>query len=133
MIAVRSGVLKQMIALGLVPVLSPVSTDSHCAALNINADDVATAVAQHMGADELLFLTDVDGVREDGAFHARIAAAEAQQLIAREVATGGMAVKLRAAVGALKAGVAKVRVGPLEMLSDTNAGTAITAEEVAWR
>ena len=62
-----------------------------------------------------------------------LSAAEALQLIAREVATGGMAVKLRAAVGALRAGVSGVRVGPLDMLWNQNAGTTVHAEEVACR
>ncbi|HUP89901.1 MAG TPA: hypothetical protein VM100_11135, partial [Longimicrobiales bacterium] len=86
-----------------------------------------------MEAGELLFLTDVAGVLENERVLASLSAAEAHQMIAHKVATGGMAVKLRAAVGALKSGVAKVRVGSLDMLSDANAGTAIRLEEVACR
>jgi hypothetical protein len=44
-----------------------------------------------------------------------------------------MAVKLRAAVLALQAGVARVRIGPLEMLWDVDAGTALSTEEMAWK
>jgi acetylglutamate kinase len=58
---------------------------------------------------------------------------EAQQLVANQVATGGMAVKLRAAVLALHAGVMRVRIGPLEMLWDAQAGTALAAEVMAWK
>lgn len=132
-VAVRSGLLKQMIALGLLPVISPVSADLQYGALNVNADEAATAVAQSVEASELLFLTDVPGVRVDDEYVDSISATEAQQLIAREIATGGMAVKLRAAVAALKAGVAKVRVGSLEMLWNAEAGTTIHAEELSWR
>ncbi len=130
-IAVRTGLLKQLIALGLLPVLSPVSISSDNEALNINADQVATAVAQKLPADELLFLTDVVGVRDNDVYRRAISAAECLQLIARDVATGGMAVKLRAGVAALKAGVSRVRVGSLEMLSDPDAGTVITAAPMA--
>jgi acetylglutamate kinase len=128
-IAVRTSLLQQLIALGLLPVLSPVSLGTDEGALNINADEVATAVAQKMGADELLFLTDVAGVLDNGTAIDALSAPEALQLIARDVATGGMALKLRAAVSALNAGVAQVRVGSLEMLWDANAGTTIHAEE----
>lgn len=128
-IAVRSALLKQLMALGLTPVLAPVSIGVDQGALNINADEVASAVAHNVGADELLFLTDVAGVRDENeVWLDSISASDAHQLIAKEVATGGMALKLRAAVAALKSGVAKVRVGPLEMLWDANAGTTVHTE-----
>jgi acetylglutamate kinase len=76
-----------------------------------------------------LFLTDVAGVRDENeVWLDSISAADAHQLIAKEIATGGMALKLRAAVAALKSGVAKVRVGPLEMLWDATAGTTVHTE-----
>ncbi|HEY0810809.1 MAG TPA: hypothetical protein VGD49_11640, partial [Longimicrobiales bacterium] len=101
--------------------------------LNINADEVATSIATCFQADELLFLTDVEGVRVEGLRAESLTALAAQQLIANQVATGGMAMKLRAAVLALQAGVARVRVGPLEMLWDSNAGTLVTTEELACK
>lgn len=131
--AVRSELLHQLIGAGLLPVLSPVSLGEDGQALNINADEVATSVAAALPADELLFLTDVEGVRVAGVRAELLSASEAQQLIADEVATGGMAVKLRAAVLALQAGVARVRIGPLEMLWDVDAGTALSTEEMAWK
>lgn len=127
--SVRTGLLKQLLALGLLPVLSPVSAGADEWALNINADEVATAVAQQMEAGELLFLTDVNGVREHDVTIGSLDATEALDLIGRGVATGGMALKLRAALAALAAGVAQVRVGSLEMLRDAHAGTTIHAEE----
>jgi acetylglutamate kinase len=132
-IAVREALLKQFIALGLLPVISPVSLGTDFRPLNINADEVATAVAQEMEADELLYLTDVAGVLENEKVVGELTIADAQQMIALGVATGGMALKLRAAVAALKAGIAKVRVGSLDMLWDVNAGTAICSEETACR
>ena len=132
-VSVRVPVLEVLLAAGLLPVLSPVSIGDDFGALNINADDVATAVAHELNADELLFLTDVDGVRGRGGYLSSMSAADAEQLIEDEVATGGMALKLRAAIAALKAGVARVRVGSLHMLSDPNTGTAVQLEEVACR
>ena len=132
-VSVRTSLLKALLGAEMVPVLSPVSIGTDFGALNINADEVAAAVAQKMGADELLFLTDVAGVRKGDVVLEAIGSNEAQRLIDDGIATGGMALKLRAALGALKSGVAKVRVGGLEMLWDDNAGTAITSEVAAWR
>jgi acetylglutamate kinase len=130
---VRSDLLCHLMAGGLLPVLSPVSLGEDGWALNINADEVATSIAAALPADELLFLTDVEGVRVDGVRAKLLSTSEAQQLIAQDVATGGMAVKLRAAVLALHAGVARVRIGPLEMLWDASAGTSLSTEEIAWK
>ena len=135
-VSVRTSLLRSLLDAGLLPVVSPVSIGEDNKPLNINADEVATSVAADMMADELLFLTDVEGVRVDGVSVNALSVAEAQELILKQVATGGMAVKLRAAVLALHANVARVRVGPLEMLWDRNAGTAVTkevtAEAIAW-
>jgi acetylglutamate kinase len=117
----------------LLPVISPVSLGEDGGALNINADEVATSVATALNAEELLFLTDVEGVRVGAERVEALTSAEAQQLIADDIATGGMAVKLRAAVLALHAGVARVRIGPLEMLWDSQAGTVLSAEVMAWK
>lgn len=129
-IAVRTSLLHSLLDTGLMPVLSPVSICEDGGALNINADEVATSVAADLEAEELLFLTDVAGVQVEGARIESLTAAGAQRLIADGTATGGMAVKLRAAVLALHAGVSRVRVGPLEMLWDVNAGTALAAQEI---
>ena len=132
-VQVRTELLQTLLGLGLLPVISPVSLGDDGGALNINADEVATSVATALNAEELLFLTDVEGVRVDGERVEALTSADAQRLIANEIATGGMAVKLRAAVLALHAGVARVRIGPLEMLWDSQAGTVLSAEVMAWK
>lgn len=132
-IAVRTGLLNLLLNAGLLPVISPVSIGNDGAALNINADEVAMSLAAELNADELLFLTDVEGVLVDGVRAPELSDTAAQQLILNGIATGGMAVKLRAAVLALHAGVSRVRIGPLEMLWNPNAGTALNARELAWK
>jgi acetylglutamate kinase len=132
-VSVRIGLFKLLLEAGLVPVISPVSLGTDGGALNINADEVATAVAAEMNADELLFLTDVDGVLVDGERAPQLSDALAQELVLTGVATGGMAVKLRAAVLALHAGVMRVRIGSMEMLWNPEAGTALNARELAWK
>lgn len=128
-VSVRTSVLAQLAAAGLVPVISPISTGTDGGALNVNADEVAAAVAKAVGAEELLFLTDVEAVRDSSGDREQLDTLEARALITSQVATGGMAVKLSAAVAAAEAGVARVRVGSLEMMNDGNAGTSIRREE----
>ena len=130
---VRVSVLHRFLDAGLCPVLAPISRDVGGGALNINADEVATAVAVAVHATELLFLTDVPAVRDENGDRAELGAAEAESLIARGVATGGMAVKLEAALKALKSGVGRVRVGPVSMMNDERAGTVIRPEVAACR
>ncbi len=128
-VSVCTSVLAHLNAAGLVPVISPISAGLDGGALNVNADEVAAAVAKAVGAEELLFLTDVTAVRDAKGERNELEALEARELVANQVATGGMAVKLTAAVAALEAGVARVRVGSLEMMNDSNAGTWIRREE----
>lgn len=125
---VNTPLLKQLLDAGLVPVISPISADQSGESLNINADEVATAVAAAVGAAELLFLTDVPAVRDEGGNRAQLDGEEALDLVQRGVASGGMAVKLRAAVAALRASVGRVRVGGLEMMNNPAAGTLLSSQ-----
>jgi acetylglutamate kinase len=69
-------------------------------------------------------VSDVPGVRVDGAVAPVIAAEAAEALIQSGQVTGGMIVKLRQALVAADAGV-EVRIGGGEILADPNAGTRI--------
>lgn len=122
---VRRELIAWMLERGAVPVIAPVSAGPDGGPLNVNADEVAAAVAVATDAEELLFITDVEGVLEDGAVRAELNAADAHALIASGIATGGMALKLRAAVQALEMGVASVRIGRSEALVEDSAGTRI--------
>lgn len=122
---VRSSLLEALLKLGLTPILSPISRGADGGALNVNADDVAMAVAAALGASELLFLTDVAAVRDERGERHFLEAGEAMVLLERGVIRDGMAVKVRAALRALAAGVGSVRIGGLEALTDSEAGTRI--------
>jgi acetylglutamate kinase len=123
---VRAELLRGWIAQGLTPVVSPVSRGPDGGALNVNADDAAAAVAGAMDAHELLFVSNVPGVLANGETMAEIAADEVERLIEDGTAQGGMAPKLRAAARAA-AHVGRVRIGGLEMLKDSTAGTRVRA------
>ncbi|SMP37874.1 N-acetylglutamate kinase [Neorhodopirellula lusitana] len=81
---------------------------------NVNADTAAMSVAQSLGADKLVFLSDVNGVRRDPDDPASIipamSAAEARELIASGVIQGGMIPKVEACLETLGRGVQKVHI-----------------------
>jgi acetylglutamate kinase len=105
--------LHLLTANGYLPVVACVAGDREGRIFNVNADQMAVACAAAFGADQLVFLTDVDGVL-DGAKQVRrvLTAAESLQLIADGIATGGMQAKLNAALAALDGGVSAVRIAP---------------------
>ncbi len=95
------------------PVVACVAADRQGQVYNVNADQMAVACAAAFCADQLVFLTDVEGVL-DGSRQVRpvLTAAESERLIAEGVATGGMQAKLEAAMAALRQGVGQVRIAP---------------------
>jgi acetylglutamate kinase len=126
---VRGSLLQSLLLAGLTPVVAPVtpSVTVPIRPLNINADQAAAAIAAALGAQELLFVSDVPGVTIDGVAQPTLAAAEIEPMIETGIATGGMAAKLRAAGHALEAGVRAVRIGDLEMVEHATAGTRLLA------
>jgi acetylglutamate kinase len=120
--------VRDLLAADWVPVVSPVARDGDSSTglgLNVNGDDAATALAVALGADELLFVSDVEGVLEDGARISHLDAPAIQDLAARGVVQGGMLAKLEAAVAALDAGVGAVRIGTLEAITNATAGSTV--------
>ncbi len=124
---VHVALLDALLGAGCCPVVSPVSADADApgAALNVNGDDAAASVAGALGAAELFFLADVPGVLAAGAAVPTLDPAGARGLVADGVAAGGMAAKLDAALGALAAGVGRVRIGDVAALADPSRGTAV--------
>jgi len=105
--------LNLLTAHGYLPVVACVAGNREGQVFNVNADQMAVACAAAFGAAQLIFLTDVEGVR-DGENRVRsvISARESRALIDQGVATGGMQAKLTAALAALAGGVAAVRIAP---------------------
>jgi acetylglutamate kinase len=86
---------------GKVPVVAPLAEGP----LNVNADEAAAALALGIGADELLFLTDVDGLILGGRVVDSIGVDDASRLLDDGTLQGGIIPKLGAAVTAARGGV----------------------------
>ena len=105
--------LHLLVANGYLPVVASVAGDRDGHIYNVNADQMAVACAAAIGARQLVFLTDVEGVLDRAArVRPVLTAEESARLIADGVATGGMEAKLNAALAALRAGVGQVRIAP---------------------
>jgi acetylglutamate kinase len=124
---------------GYLPVVACLGGDRSGNLYNVNADQMAVACGAAFGCDELVFLTDVEGVLDGNRrLLARLTVPESRRLIESGVASGGMEAKLNAAASALERGVRRVRILPgaservLERLfAGEPLGTSLMQEEVA--
>ena len=135
--SVDSTILRRLVAEGLVPVVATIGSDLTGQAYNINADTVAGAVAESLVAEKLIFLTDVDGIRqvpaEPASLISKLKADEVDGLIAAGVIAGGMIPKAQACARAVRHGVASAHVLDgrvdhaliLELLTSEGVGTMV--------
>jgi acetylglutamate kinase len=108
--AVDVSLLRTLLAAGRVPVIASLGDDGHGALLNLNADDVAAAIAGALPAGDLVLLSDTPGLVLDGQVVRSLAADALDETLARPDVTGGMRPKLRAAGVALAGGVERVHI-----------------------
>ena len=107
-VKVNTALLEVLLQAGYVPVVSPVSLHSFDKPvdapqiLNVNGDPVAGEIAAAIGAERLIFLTDVAGIGDQsGKLLPRLSSSEAGALMASGVVSGGMIPKIKACVRAL--------------------------------
>jgi len=95
-----------------VPVISPIASDKKGNTLNVNADEAALAIAEKLGVDTLVFLTDVDGILLDVTNEKTIVhymdIEKANTLLANGFIGGGMLPKLKSCVHSVENGVHEV-------------------------
>ncbi len=91
--------LLELLEAGRVPVIAPLARGP----LNVNADDAAAALSIALGADRLVFVSDVEGVFVDGEVVDALSARDIEQL--NGLLRGGIVPKLQAAVAAAREGV----------------------------
>lgn len=135
---VRTHVIDGLLADGLVPVLSTVGVDVNGQPYNINADTAAGAIAEALGAEKIVYLTDIAGLRKDiddaNSLIQRITVDELSALIADGTISGGMIPKVESCMQAVRGGVKSAHILDgriahvllLELFTDQGVGTMIT-------
>lgn len=123
-VAVQAAPLQRWLAEGITPVLSPISLGLDGQSYNVNADQVAAAVAVAVQASRLAFVSNVPGVLLDGAVVPELTVAQVEGHIASGQISGGMIPKVRAAIEAVQAGVPAAVITDLAGLA-AGGGTVI--------
>lgn len=101
--AIDTDPIRNLIEAGYIPIVAPLGEAEDGTCLNINADLAASHLAGALGADKLLFLSNVAGIcRSNGEVISRMTAAQARGLIENGVITGGMIPKVQACLDALE-------------------------------
>ena len=101
--------LDVLLGAGYLPVVACVAGDGHGAIFNVNADQMAVSCAMGFGADRLIFLTDVPGVKDaEGEVLAQLDRKRVTELIDSGAAQGGMRAKLESAMQAMEAGIREI-------------------------
>ena len=138
---VNPKILYDMLEKDFLPIVAPIGYSDEFETYNINADDAACAIAKAVGADKLVFLTDIEGLYKDindkDSFISRITASEADELISGGLIGGGMLPKLNNCTSAIKEGVNRVHILDgriphsmlLEIFTNKGIGTAIIKDE----
>lgn len=113
-VSVDTELIETLLMNGYTPIISTVGMDEKYHAYNINADDVATAIARALKASKLVFLTDIEGVLKDpndpSTLISKINTASAQELFNSGVIQGGMIPKLHNCIEAVQDDVKKVHI-----------------------
>lgn len=103
--------LQLLINAGYLPVVACIAGDREGNIYNVNADQMAVSCALGWHSDRLIFLTDVDGVKDErGRLIQQLGLDEIQSLIDSGAATAGMRAKIDAAARALRSGVEQVLI-----------------------
>jgi acetylglutamate kinase len=135
---VRPQVIEGLLADGFVPVLSTVGVDANGQPYNVNADTAAGAIAEALGAEKIIYLTDIAGLRADiddeSSLIKRITVGELTALIDNGTVSGGMIPKVESCMQAVRGGVKSAHILDgriahvllLELFTDHGVGTMIT-------
>jgi acetylglutamate kinase len=126
---------------GLVPVVATVAAGPEGLPYNVNADAAAGSLAAALGAEKLVYLTDVEGLYADladpGSLLEQLTVAEVETILAEGRVASGMVPKLTGIVTALRGGVRRAHILDgrrehallLELFTDSGVGTMVAREE----
>ena len=132
--AIDTGVLNRLHEGGMIPVIAPIGAGRGGETYNVNGDTAAGAIAAALGADRMLLLTDVAGVKDEaGHVLPELSAPRIRAMIRDGTILGGMIPKTETALAALEGGVRAVAIldgrAPnaclLELYTEAGAGTII--------
>lgn len=139
-VEVRPALLQDLMQ-HFVPVVASTATDGRGQGYNVNADEAASALAIALGAEKLIFMTDVPGLYEEiGGVEqllSEVSLSECERLITEGVVDGGMVPKVEAVLQAMKGGVHRAHILDgrvphaliLEMFTPEGLGTMIAEDE----
>ncbi|OOR88083.1 acetylglutamate kinase [Moraxella caviae] len=131
---VNKDVVDMLIAADFIPVIAPLGVDENGETYNINADLVASRVAEFLNAERLLLLTNIKGVLDkDGNVLTSLSPTDVDNLIADGTISGGMIPKIEGALNAVKAGLRSATIVDgrvphaclLEVFTNEGVGTQI--------
>jgi acetylglutamate kinase len=135
---VDATIVKQMLDDSQIPVVATLGTDNTGQAYNINADTAAGALAEALGAQKLVYLTDIAGVRADkddqGSLLRQATTSQLRSLLGSGAIDGGMIPKIESCVAAIERGVFQAHILDgriahvllLELFTDAGVGTMVS-------
>jgi acetylglutamate kinase len=138
-VEINARLLTVLLDHGYLPVISSLGADGEGTVFNINADTIASEIAIQLKAEKLVLLSDVDGIflraGEPATKLSRLTADEAEALVTKGSATGGMIPKLQNIIELLRRGVGSAHIinGTArnallaEVFTDKGTGTMISA------
>ena len=111
---VDAGILDRLLNEELIPVIATIGADSDGQAYNINADTAAGAVAEALGAEKLVYLTNIEGLRRDvddpGSLISTTTSDELEGLLESGALTEGMIPKIESCIHAVRNGVGHAHI-----------------------
>jgi acetylglutamate kinase len=134
---INRAVVDTLIGAGFIPVIAPIGVGAKGESYNINADTVAGKLAEHLGAEKLMLLTNTAGILDKaGNTLTGLAPEDVEALIADGTIHGGMLPKVRCALDAVTGGVRSAHIIDgrirhavlLEVFTDTGVGTLIRSK-----
>ncbi|MEY3619495.1 MAG: acetylglutamate kinase [Actinomycetota bacterium] len=134
---INPGILHRLLDDEFIPVVATIGTDASGQAYNINADTVAGAIAEALGAEKLVYLTDIEGLRrvvnDPTSLIRQTSPDELDALMADGTIVGGMIPKVESCVRAVRGGVRRAHILDgriphvllLELFTDAGIGTMV--------
>ncbi|HUQ62620.1 MAG TPA: acetylglutamate kinase [Acidimicrobiales bacterium] len=135
--SINPQIVERLLAEELIPVIATIGVDEEGQAYNVNADTAAAAIAAALGAEKLVYLTDVPGLLRDvgdpTSLLQTVTATALETLLEDGTLTGGMVPKIRSCLRALEFGVTRAHILDgrvphvllLEVFTEEGVGTMI--------